>query len=36
MTLSKDHIIAWVTRPERQKGAKDEVKPAQGTNNYKF
>ena len=22
------HIIAWVTRPERPKGAKDEVKEA--------
>ena len=22
------HIIAWVTRPERPKGAKDEVKVA--------
>ena len=25
------HIIAWVTRPERPKGAKDKVKPAQRT-----
>ena len=27
MTLSNDHIIVWVTRPERPKGVKDEVKP---------
>ena len=30
MTLSNDHIIAWVTRPERPKGAKDEVKRPEG------
>ena len=30
MTLSNDHIIAWVTRPERLKGAKDEVKRPKG------
>ena len=29
MTLSNDCIVAWVTRPERPKGAKDKVKPAQ-------
>ena len=30
MTLSNDHIIAGVTRPERPKGAKDEVKSPEG------
>ena len=25
-TLSNDRIVTWVTRPERPKGAKDEVK----------
>ena len=29
MTLSHHCTGAWVTRPERPKGAKDEVKPAQ-------
>ena len=33
MTLSNDHIIVWVTRPERPKGAKDEVKPARRATN---
>ena len=28
MTLSNDCIVTWVTRPERPKGAKDEVKEA--------
>ena len=28
-TLSNDRIVAWVTRPERPKGAMDEVKQAQ-------
>ena len=28
MTLTNDRIVAWVTRPERPKGAKDEVKQA--------
>ena len=28
ITLTNDRIVAWVTRPERPKGAKDEVKPA--------
>ena len=28
ITLINDRIVAWVTRPERPKGAKDEVKPA--------
>ena len=28
MTLTNDRIVAWVTRPERPKGTKDEVKPA--------
>ena len=27
-TLSNDRIVTWVTRPERPKGAKDEVKEA--------
>ena len=27
------HIIAWVTQPERPKGAKDEVKPARRATN---
>ena len=27
-TLSNHHTVAWVTRPERPKGAKDEVKQA--------
>ena len=30
MTLSNDHIIAWVTQPERPKAAKDEVKGPEG------
>ena len=30
MTLSNDHIIAWVTRGERPKGAKDKVKRPEG------
>ena len=29
-------IIAWVTRPERPKGAKDKVKEARRAANYKF
>ena len=28
MLLFNDHIVAWVTRSERPKGAKDKVKPA--------
>ena len=28
MTLSNDRIVMWVTRPERPKGAKDEVREA--------
>ena len=36
MTLSIDHIIVWVTRPERPKGAKDEIKPARRANNKKL
>jgi len=28
MTLSNNHIITWLTQPERPKGAKDEVKEA--------
>ena len=31
MTLSNDRIVAWVTRPERPKGANDEVKQARRT-----
>jgi hypothetical protein len=30
---SNDHIVAWVTRPEGPKGAKDEVKPARRATN---
>ena len=30
MTLSNDRIFMWVTRPERPKGAKDEVKRPEG------
>ena len=29
-TLSNDRTVTWVTRPERPKGAKDEVKRPQG------
>ena len=28
--LSNHCTVVWVTRPERQKGAKDEVKQAEG------
>ena len=30
---SNDHIVAWVTRPERPKGAKDVVKLARRATN---
>ena len=33
MTLSNDHIIVWVTRPEFPKGTKDEVKLARRDTN---
>ena len=35
-TLSNDCIVTWVTRPERPKGAKDEVKEARRATDLKL